>query len=136
MNPLNLFKFLEKEKGKPIPLEIKLEYGLPLTPEDINVGGSLDLENTSITSLPENLQIGATLFLKNTLITSLPKNLKIGGHLDIQETKISFLPPDLEVGKNIYIFDTPLKKKFSDKKIQAMLTTGYIKGEIKRNEYS
>ena len=137
MNPLNLFKFLEKEKGKPIPLIYKLIHGLPLTPENLVVKGDLDLYETDVTSLPENLQIGKDLILTDTKIKSLPRGLIVGGHLDLQNTKISFLPPDLQVIRNIYIFETPLERKnTSDNKIRAMLTTGYIKGEIKRNEYS
>jgi len=149
MNPLNLFKFLEKEKGKPMPLKIKLIHGLPLTPEDIDVkgyldlsgkkitslpqdlkvGGSLNLEGTKITSLPPDLQVGGSIILAKSKIISLPSGLQVGNFLNLENTSISSLPPDLKVGGNFYIGNTPLAKK-SDEQIRAMLTTGYIKGNI------
>jgi len=111
MNPLNFFKFLEKEKGRPIPIEIKLVHGLPLTPEELDVKETLNLWNTPITSLPQGLKVGVSLIL--------------------WKTKITFLPSDLQVGANLWIRGTPLAKK-SDEEIRAMLTTGYIKGKIYR----
>jgi hypothetical protein len=152
MNPLNLFKFLEKEKGKPIPLKIKLIKGLPLTPEELDVKGYIDLYGTSIISLPPdlkieehllltrssisslspNLQVGRNLYLmrcKN--LTSLPENLQVGESLYLIYTRITSLPPDLKVGKDIHIGGTSLAEK-TDKEIRAMLTTGYIKGMILR----
>ena len=44
--------------------------------EGLNVGGSLDLEGTQITSLPEGLNVGGSLYLEGTQITSLPEGLK------------------------------------------------------------
>jgi len=111
MNPLNLFKFIEKEKGRPIPFKVKLLLGLPLTPKELNVKGNLDLYNTSITSLPQGL--------------------KVRGYLILMDTPIASLPSDLQVEENLWIEDTPLAKK-SDEEIRAMLKTGYIKGTIRR----
>ena len=48
---------------------------------NINVGGYLNLRNTSITSLPDNLSVGRSLYLENTKITSLPDNLSVGGEI-------------------------------------------------------
>ena len=148
MNPLNLFKFLEKEKGIPVPLRIKLVMGLPLTPDELNVKGDLYLRDSKITSLPQGLKVKGYLSLYRSKITSLPKNLeteglrltgtpiaslpsglKINGSLNISFTKISTLPPDLKVEETVWINGTPLSKK-SDEEIRAMLTTGYIKGMI------
>jgi len=156
MNPLNLFKYLEKEKGKPIPVNLKLIHGLPLTPEDLDVKGDLDLRGskitflpkglrvggyiilnkTPITALPENLEVESDLNLTDTPITSLPKGLKVGGYLALENTSISSLPPDLKVEGSLWIENTPLAKK-TDKEIRAMLKkffskTGYIKGGIYR----
>ena len=111
MNSLNLFKYLEKEKGKPIPLRLKLVHGLLLNPEDLDVKGDLYLDRTNITSLPQDL--------------------KVGGNLDLANTKITSLPEDLQVERHLWLRNTPLTKK-SDEEIRAMLTTGYIKGEIIR----
>jgi len=129
MNPVNLFKFLEKQKGKPIPVQVKLILGLPLTPEELDVKGDLDLSDTKITSLPQGLKVEGNLLTSDTKIKSLPQGLKVTVSLFISATKITSLPPDLEVGGNLWIFGTPLAKK-SDEEIRAMLTTGYIKGEI------
>jgi hypothetical protein len=154
MNPLNFFKFLEKEKGKPIPLKVKLIHGLPLTPDELNVkgdlflhdtnitslpqglkiGGHLTLDNTSITSLPDGLKVKGDLYLNNTDITSLPQGLQVGGDLDLTSNDITSLPFDLKVEGNIWLRRTPLAGK-SDDEILAMLKkgffkTGYIKGFI------
>jgi hypothetical protein len=156
MNPINLFKYLEKEKGKPIPIRLKLIHGLPVAPEELNVKGDLDLRDfkmtslpqglkvggyfilnkTSLTSLPENLEVGSDLNLADTPLTSLPQGLKVGGYLALDNTSISSLPPDLKVEGSLWIEGTPLAKK-SDKEIRAMLEkfflkTGYIKGRIHR----
>jgi hypothetical protein len=135
MNALNLFKFLEKEKGKPIPVKYKILYGLPLTPEELNVKGSLYFEGYSryiqIISLPQGLKVGENLDLYSTKITSLPQGLQVGNILDLEGLKIDSLPPDLKVEGSLRIAFTPLRYK-SDEEIRAMLTTGYIKGGIIR----
>jgi len=38
-------------------------------PNDLTVGGHLDLQNTKITSLPNNLTVGGYLYLINTPIS-------------------------------------------------------------------
>jgi hypothetical protein len=131
MNTLSLFKYLEKEKGKPIPLKLKIIHGLPVTPEELDVKGYLILYNSKITSLPQGLKVRKALFLGYNPITSLPKGLKVGEHFNLEHTEISFLPSDLQVERYIWIENTPLAQK-SDEEIRAMLTTGYIKGNIYR----
>jgi hypothetical protein len=131
MKLISLFKFLEKEKGKPIPFEVKILHGLPLTPEELDVKGDLDLSDTKIKYLPKGLKIEHFLVISDTKITSLPPDLEVRGHIFMSDTKITSLPPDLKVEGNVWMFGTPLAKK-SDKEIRAMLTTGYIKGNIKR----
>jgi hypothetical protein len=156
MNPLNLFKFLEKQKGKPIPVRLKLIHGLPLTSEELNIKGDLDLSDTSITSLPQGLKVEGYLILDRTpiislpknlqvidislnnciKITSLPKGLQVKGYLALENTSISSLPSDLKLEGSLWIKGTPLAEK-SDREIRAMLKkflskTGYIKGRIHR----
>jgi hypothetical protein len=131
MNTLSLFKYLEKEKGKPIPLKLKIIHGLPVTLEELDVKGYLILYNSKITSLPQGLKVRKALFLGYNPITSLPKGLKVGEHFNLEHTEISFLPSDLQVERYIWIENTPLAQK-SDEEIRAMLTTGYIKGNIYR----
>ena len=131
MNPTNLFKYLEKEKGIPIPLRLKFIFGLPLTPDELNVRGDLSLYRTEITSLPQGLKVEGFLDLDNTEISFLPPGLKVGGSLYLDNTEISFLPPDLKIEENLYVISTPLAKKQTSE-IRAMLKTGYIKGKIYR----
>ena len=50
-------------------------------PDNLTVGGSLDLRGTSITALPDNLTVGGWLDLSGTSITALPDNLTVGGSL-------------------------------------------------------
>jgi hypothetical protein len=115
MNPLNLFKYLEKEKGIPVPLRLKLIHGLPLTPEDLNVKGYLHLSDSKITSLPKGLKVGGSLHLQNCKnLTSLPEDLEIGGHLDLKNTPITSLPQGLKVEESLYMEKTPIKYLPSD----------------------
>ena len=46
--------------------DVLARYGV--TPENLSVGGSLDLIETAITSLPENLSVGRSLDLSRTAI--------------------------------------------------------------------
>ncbi|MEC4049766.1 hypothetical protein OX284_010035 [Flavobacterium sp. SUN046] len=77
-------------------------------PDNLTVGGSLDLRGTSITSLPDNLTVGGSLDLRGTSITSLPDNLTVGGYLDLQGTSITSLPDNLTVGGSLYLQGTSI----------------------------
>ena len=67
-------------------------------------GGSLDLEGcTGITTLPDNLTVGGYLDLRGTGITTLPDNLTVGGSLDLRGTGITTLPDNLTVGGSLYL---------------------------------
>jgi hypothetical protein len=74
----------------------------------LRVNGSLDLENTPITSLPDNLTVNGYLNLSNTKITSLPDNLRVNGSLDLENTKITSLPDNLRVKGNLYLNNTKI----------------------------
>jgi hypothetical protein len=76
---------------------------LTTLPEGLKVDGNLHLENSKIKYLPDNLQVNGTLELYNTDIAKLPKNLKVRGDLNIRGTKIDSLPDDLQVEYMIYI---------------------------------
>ena len=71
-------------------------------PDNLSVGGGLYLYGTKITSLPDNLSVGGDLYLQGTNITSLPDNLKVGGSLGLTGTNITSLPDNLSVGGTIY----------------------------------
>mgnify|MGYP000238006213 CR=1 FL=1 len=59
--------------------KILASYGV--TPDNLSVGGSLDLCGTGITALPDNLSVGGWLDLRGTGITALPDNLSVGGQV-------------------------------------------------------
>ena len=106
-----IFQFLEDKEQQNSPFLWKILNNIPLTKEDLNVKGNLDLEWTNITSLPEGLKVGGPLDLSRTNITSLPKGLK--------------------VGRDLYIAGTELKK-YTDDELREMVKLGFIKGKILR----
>ena len=61
----------------------------PSLPDNLTVGGWLNLSGTAITSLPDNLTVGGWLDLRGTAITSLPDNLSVGGSLNLSGTAIA-----------------------------------------------
>ena len=153
-NIYNLFKFLEKKKETKTPFKFKL-INAPeeITDEDLNVvehllldgsskitslpnnlkiGGTLNVSYTSITSLPDNLKIGENLFINDTPLTSLPDNLQVGGNLMLNHLKISSIPNNLKVGRSLFLDNTPLAKKYDKGKIIKMILNkgGYFKGNL------
>jgi len=94
------------------------------------VGGDLNLEGTPIKSLPDNLEVKGSLELADTPITSLPDNLKVGRSLFLSRTPIKSLPSSLEVEGNLAIRDTPLDYNHDDIDIKEMAPN--IKGKIYR----
>ena len=61
----------------------------PSLPDNLTVGGSLDLKGTAIASLPDNLTVGGSLDLRGTAIAALPDNLTVGGSLYLRGTAIA-----------------------------------------------
>ena len=59
-------------------------------PDNLTVGGFLDLRDTGVTKLPDNLKVGGNLYLQGTGVTELPDNLKVGGKV------CGFNPPPRE----------------------------------------
>ena len=101
--------------------------GITALPDNLTVGGYLDLENcTGITALPNNLTVGGSLYLSGTGITALPNNLTVGGSLDLRGTGITALPDNLTVGGSLYLRGTGItgevkvNKKLSSKAIAAI----------------
>ncbi|MFA2283408.1 hypothetical protein ACD982_16755 [Escherichia coli] len=57
---------------------------------NITVTHNLDLEDVSgVDALPDNLTVGGWLDLRGTSITALPDNLTVGGSLDLRPEKIT-----------------------------------------------
>ena len=131
-----IFEFLEEKEGKTHKdkgsLKWKIIFNEPITKEDLNVKGGLNLSNKNITSLPEGLKVGGALFLGDLKITLLPEGLEVGGWLDLQYTKITSLPEGLKVGGSLYIKNTKLTK-YLDNELREMVKPGFIKGKIFRD---
>ena len=126
-----IFEFLEEKEEHRTPLKFKLLNNVPLTEEDLNIEGILDLSFSSIKSLPEGLKVGGTLSLEYSTIQTLPEGLKVGSTLDLEHSRITNLPKGLEVGEHLYIKNTQLIK-YTDKELREMIKPGFIKGKIHR----
>lgn len=96
----------ERKNMKPNDWNILRRYGV--TPDNLTVGGSLDLRNTAITALPDNLTVGGWLDLPGTAITALPDNLTVRGSLNLRGTAITALPDNLTVGGLLDLRDTAI----------------------------
>ena len=75
------------------------------SPDNLRVGGYLDLRNTPITHIGDNLRVGGNLDLRNTPITHIGDNLYVGYDLYIGNTPNldkDNLPSDMQVRKIIY----------------------------------
>ena len=146
-----IFDFLEEKGEHRAPVKWKLINNIPLTKEELNVKGDLDLRFSSITSLPEGLKVGGDLNLRKANITSLPEGLKVGGDLMLYKSAIESLPKDLIVGGSLelsYSKITSLPKglevhrslfikniallEYTDGELKKMVKPGFIKGKIYR----
>ena len=96
-----IFEFPEEKGEHKTPLFWKWENGEPLTEEELNIKGNLDLRLSRITSLPKGLKVDGDLNLGYTILTSLPEGLEVGGHLFLTISKITSLPKGLKVGGNL-----------------------------------
>ena len=129
----NIFKFLEDEGEHKAPFKWKLENNIPLTKEELDVEGELDLFNVGFKSLPEGLKVGGHLSLFHSKnIESLPEGLQVGENLYLDHTTIDTLPKGLKVDGDLSITKSPLAK-LSDETILSMIEPdGYINGDIIR----
>ena len=148
----NILDFLEEKEDKRSFLW-KILNNEPLTEEELNFYGNLNLTTSkieslpeglkvdgnlslygskNIQSLPEGLKVGGDLDLDESAIESLPEGLKVDGDLEMQNTTIQSLPKGLKLLGSLYIKNTPLAK-FSDESLKDMIgLNGYIKGRIVR----
>jgi len=102
----NIFNFLEKNDNIKTPFMGKFMSEMPLTKEELNFKGNLNLQFSKITSLPKGLKVGGNLDLSWTKITSLPEGLSVGIDLDLSEcSNLTSLPEDLDVVGNLYLYN-------------------------------
>ena len=131
-----IFEFLEKKENKLTKekgtLRWKLIFNEPLTKEDLNVKGDLDLSGRNITSLPEGLKVGGELNLAYSKITSLPKGLKVGGDLSLYGcANITSLPKGLVVDGNLDVGWTPLEDVYDENQMyDELIEPGFIRGAV------
>jgi hypothetical protein len=147
----NIFNFLEKEDNKNAPFLWKLQNNIPLTKEQLNIDGNLNLENSKITSLPKGLKVDGYLSLAYSKIEELPKGLEVDGDLDLYGcAKLESLPEGLYVGGALFlnncnklkslpkglivdgglnITDTSLTK-YSEEELRKMIKPGFVRGDI------
>ena len=107
-----IFEFLEEKEEHKAPFIWKLENNIPLTEEELNVKGNLNLAHSEISFLPEGLKVRGNLSLYSC------KNIKS-------------LPEGLDVGGDLYIYGTELKK-YSEEELRDMIKPGFIKGKVIR----
>ena len=104
-----IFEFLEKKEEHNVPLQWKLINNIPLTKEELNIEGDLDLSyTTKITFLPQGLTIEGDLYIDYSYV-ELPKGLKVGG--------------------DVYVTGTYLED-YTKEQVMTMISPGFIKGDL------
>jgi hypothetical protein len=147
----NIFNFIEKEDNKNAPFLWKLQNSIPLTKEQLNIDGNLNLENSKITSLPKGLKVDGYLSLAYSKIEELPKGLEVDGDLDLYGcAKLESLPEGLYVGGALFLNNCNKLKslpkglkvdgglnitytsltKYSEEELRKMIKPGFVRGDI------
>jgi len=128
-----IFYFLEEKEQQNPPFLWKWKNEIPLTEEDLDINGDLDLTYSNIESLPEGLKIDGDLILNYCEnISSLPEGLLVRGNLILEECiNLSSLPKGLKVGGTLYIFASPLGE-YSNSQLRNMVGDG---GYLERIHY-
>ena len=112
-NIVKLFSFLEKQTGKKLSLSKRLQLGLPVSEEELDIKGDLSLANAkglNLIRLPDNIRITGSLFLAGSSLLKLPNNLTVGRNLNISYTEIREIPESLKVGSGLYMESCPIEK--------------------------
>jgi len=128
-----IFYFLEEKEQQNPPFLWKWKNEIPLTEEDLDINGDLDLTYSNIESLPEGLKIDGDLILNYCEnISSLPEGLLVRGNLILEECiNLSSLPKGLKVGGTLYIFASPLGE-YSNSQLRNIVGDG---GYLERIHY-
>ena len=78
---LNIFQYLQDNKGKSIPFLFKIINNLPLKESELIIDANIDLWHSKISYLPDKLTVLSHLDIGFTNISELPDNLYVGGDL-------------------------------------------------------
>lgn len=152
---IDFLNFLESKENKKVPFMAKLLHPnkfSPITKEELNVKGDLNLKRSKIEFLPDNLTVGGDLDLSYVEIKSLPNNLKVAGYLNLdwssveslpdnllllgslrlEGTSVKSIPNNLYVGGDLYTGNTPLAELITEDEIRQEIEQkgGDVEGEI------
>ena len=123
-----IFEFLEEKEEHNPPFLWKWKNEIPLTEEDLDIEGDLDLTSSNIESLPEGLEVSGDLNLTFCeKISSLPEGLIVRGNLILEDCYgLHSLPEGLKVGGTLYIYTSPLGE-YSNSQLRNMVgDDGYL----------
>ena len=121
MNIEKLFKFIKDKRGYDYPFSYKLIKNIPLSDDELNIGGDLDLLYSDIVSLPDNLKVGRHLDLRATNITSLPDNLSVGRDCNLSHLNINSIPNNFNVYGDLFLCGNPITRKYTYREIRKMI---------------
>jgi hypothetical protein len=129
----NILNFIEGNDNRNAPFLWKLLNDEPLTKDELNIKGDLDLSYIpNVFSLPNGLKIEGDLDLDNSAIETLPEGLEVGNDLYLRESpNITSLPKRLKVHRDLYIADTELEE-YTNEQLRDMIKPGFIRGNIYR----
>ena len=113
------------------------QYPLPKLAVDIRrIEGNLSLDLSEILYLPDDLYVGGCLDLYCCPIKTLPSGLHVGGNLNLSATKVDDIPDKIYVGGNVYLRGCPLVYKYKLKEIKEIILDrgGYVEGNLYKNK--
>ena len=122
-----IFDFLEEKGEQNPPFMWKYMNNIPLTEDDLNIEGDLDLSGIEATSIPEGLKIKGNLNLSSSKITSLPRDLNIKGGLNLTNTSITSLPRDLNIKGDLNLAHTLITSLPEGLKVKGSLNLSFCK---------
>jgi len=87
-------------------------------PDNLLVSGDLSMRNCAkLLILPVGLDVGGNLDLHNSSVKVLPSDLKVGKDLDLYKTNVDILPKSIEVRGKIFL-NRALQKKYNTNKFE------------------
>lgn len=121
---------------KDINLDL-FQYPLPELVVNISrIEGNLSLDLSEILYLPDDLYVGGCLDLYCCPIRTLPSGLHVGGNLNLSATKVDDIPDKMYVGGNVYLRGCPLVYKYKLNEIKTLILDrgGHVGGKIYKNK--